>query len=237
MHLFENPCRQPRICQQSPRQDRGRAGYRSLMPPIVHIGFGTLGHSWFNNFAGVRQLADKMGTGCAAGQGHTRCPYGTMYWFRTGCAAPDVRMAMGMGGLQQGAPSYRRRARPCAERLIGYCACAAGYRVVSVMTTQSAARNYAKLEYKMQRLMSHLSSGNVVDQGSRSQAAAQPRRGRLFHLSFETYRRILIRWPASRRWLRPVAQGGQPPPSSSLITIHCGVSRHLHDCCCCTRYR
>lgn len=206
MHLFENLVASRGYVSSLLDKIEAEPDIGLLMPPIVHIGFGTLGHSWFNNFAGVRQLADKMGLDVPLDRATPVAPYGTMYWFRTGALRRMFEWPWTWEDYNKEPHHIDGGLAHVQERLIGYCAQAAGYRVVSVMTTQSAARNYAKLEYKMQRLMSHLSSGNVVDQDRVLASGRATWRGRLFHLSFETYRRILIRWPASRRWLRPVAR-------------------------------
>ncbi|WP_161487637.1 MULTISPECIES: rhamnan synthesis F family protein [unclassified Sulfitobacter] len=177
-----------------------------LIPPIIHIGFGTLGHSWFNNFQPTRQLADEMKFNIPLDTVTPVAPNGTMYWFRTHALRKMFEWPWEWEKYNKEPHHVDGGLAHVQERLIGYCAQAAGYRVLSVMTPQSAARNYAKLEYKMQRLMSHLSSGNIVEQDFVLSKSRTNFRGKVFRFCFEAYGRTIRRWPASRRWLRPLAQ-------------------------------
>lgn len=206
MHLFENLVASRGYVSNLLDKLEAETDIGLMMPPLIHIGFATLGHSWFNNRAGVRELADKMGLDVPLDHATPVAPNGTMYWFRTNALRRMFEWPWAWEDYNKEPHHFDGGTAHVQERLIGYCAQAAGYRVISVMTTGSAARNYAKLEYKMQRLMSHLSSGNVVDQDRVLASGRATWRGRLFQLGFETYGRILRRWPGSRRWLRPVAR-------------------------------
>lgn len=205
MHLFENLVASRGYVSNLLDKIEAEPDIGLLMPPIIHIGFATLGHSWFNNFDGVRQLTEKMGLDVPLDSATPVAPNGTMYWFRTDALRRMFEWPWAWEDYNKEPHHFDGGLAHVQERLIAYCAQASGYRVVSVMTPQSATRNYAKLEYKMQRLMSHLSSGNVVDQDRFLANGRATWRGKLFRLGIDTYGRILRRWPASRRWLRPVA--------------------------------
>lgn len=206
MHLFQNLVASRGYVSNLLDKIEAEPDIGLLMPPIIHIGFSTLGHSWFNNFEGVRQLAEKMGLDVPLDSATPVAPNGTMYWFRTDALRRMFEWPWAWEDYNKEPHHFDGGLAHVQERLIAYCAQASGYRVISVMTPQSAARNYAKLEYKMQRLMSHLSSGNVVEQDRFLARGRATPRGKLFRLGFETYGRILRRWPASRRWLKPVAR-------------------------------
>lgn len=205
MHLFENLVANRGYVSNLLDKIEAEPDIGLLMPPIIHIGFGTLGHSWFNNYTGVRQLADKMGFDVPLDRSTPVAPNGTMYWFRTDALRRMFEWPWNWEDYNKEPHHIDGGQAHVQERLIGYCAQTAGYRIVSVMTPKSAARNYAKLEYKLQRLMSHLNSGNIFEQDQILANSHTGFRGKLFRLGFEAYGRILRRWPASRRWLRPLA--------------------------------
>lgn len=205
-HLFENLAASPGYISNLLDKFEAESDIGLLMPPLIHIGFATLGHSWFNNRAGVQELADRMGLDVPLDNATPVAPNGTMYWFRTKALRRMFEWPWAWEDYNKEPHHVDGGLAHVQERLIGYCVQSAGYRVVSVMTPQAAARNYAKLEYKMQRIMSHLGSGNVVDQESNLSASHATLRGKLFRAGYETYGRILTRWPAARKWLRPVAR-------------------------------
>lgn len=205
-HLFENLVASRGYVSNLLDKMEAEPDLGLVMPPIVHIGFGTLGHSWFNNYPRVRQLADAMDLDVPLDVATPVAPNGTMYWFRTDALRGMFEWPWAWEDYNKEPHHVDGGLAHAQERLIGYCAQAAGYRVLSVMTPQSAARNYAKLEYKMQRLMSHLSSGNIVEQDLNLSRGRASWRGRLYRFSYNTYGWTIRRWPGSRRYLRPVGQ-------------------------------
>jgi rhamnosyltransferase len=177
-----------------------------MIPPVIHIGFATLGHSWFNNFEPTRRLAQEMGLDVPLDSATPVAPNGTMYWFRTQALRKMFEWPWAWEDYSKEPHHVDGGLAHVQERLIGYCVRDAGYRVLAVMSPKLAARKYAKLEYKMQRIMSHLPSGNIVELDlllSRSKSAP---RARLYHMMRDTYGKVLVRWPASRRVLRPWAR-------------------------------
>ena len=206
MHLFENLAASRGYVSNILDKLEAEPDIGLMVPPLIHIGFATLGHSWFNNRPGVHEMAEKMGLDVPLDHATPVAPNGTMYWFRTDALRRMFEWPWAWEDYNKEPHHVDGGLAHVQERLIGYCAQAAGYRVVSVMTTRSAARNYAKLEYKMQRLMSHLGSGNIIDQDRLLARARATWRGRLFQLGLETYGKIIRRWPASRKCLRPVAR-------------------------------
>ncbi|SEJ97002.1 rhamnosyltransferase, partial [Cribrihabitans marinus] len=213
-HLFENLVASRGYVSNLLDKMEAEPDLGLLIPPIIHIGFGTLGHSWYNNYAPARRLANELKLNVPLDKATPVAPIGTMYWFRTKALRQMFERPWEWEEYNKEPHHVDGGLAHVQERLIGYCVQAAGYRVLSVMTPRSAARNYAKLEYKMQRLMSHLSTGNVVDQDRTLSQSRETWRGKLFHVCYETYGGIIRRWPASRRWLRPVVR---PVVSASPI--------------------
>jgi rhamnosyltransferase len=128
-----------------------------VFPPVVNIGFPTLGHSWFTNRPAAAALAQKLGIHTVFDRTTPVAPYGTMFWARPEAllklsdhpfefedfAAEDAGWSDGMLGH-------------VLERLYGYAVMEAGYTVRAVLNTDWAEINYAFLEYKLQRISSLL---------------------------------------------------------------------------------
>lgn len=178
-----------------------------IMPPTIHIGFGTLGHAWFNNRDPFFSLARDMGLNVPFDSHTPLAPYGTMYWFRSKALR---RMFEWRWKWEQYNPEPMHVDGGLAhvqERLIPYVVQNAGYRVVSIMNRQAAARNYAKLEYKLQRLASQIPTANVHEQFVYLQNSQRP--GTRTWLEFLTplYQKHVMTRPGLLRIVRPFAQG------------------------------
>ena len=135
-----------------------------LMPPTVHIGFGTLGHSWFNNREGVEKLASLLDLDVELDDATPLAPYGTMFWFRSRALRKMFEHAWRWEDYNAEPRHVDGGLAHMQERLLGYVAQDAGYRVMSISNRRAAARNYVKLEYKLQLLASRLPYANIVFQ-------------------------------------------------------------------------
>lgn len=178
-----------------------------IMPPTIHIGFGTLGHAWFNNREPFFSLAREMGIEVPFDSHTPLAPYGTMYWFRSRAMhrmfewrwqwdqynAEPMHVDGGLAHVQ--------------ERLIPYVVQNAGYRVVSIMNRRAAARNYAKLEYKLQRLASQIPTANVYEQFEYLQNTGGRRTRTWLDILTPLYQKHVMTRPALLRIVRPFAKG------------------------------
>lgn len=127
-----------------------------VYPPIINIGYPTLGHSWFANYGPGLALAHKLGIGIPFDKTTPLSPYGSMFWARP---AAIRRMAEHEfkwqdypqeGGYSDGSLAHVQ------ERILGYCALADGYHVRCVINSELAAINYTLLEYKLAQISSLL---------------------------------------------------------------------------------
>ncbi len=175
-----------------------------IMPPVVHVGFGTLGHSWYNNFQPLAAIAEKMELKVNFDVDTPLAPLGTMYWFR-----PDAVQKMFEWPWQW--EDYNPEPRHIdgglahvQERLICYVCVDRGYRVLMAMTPEHAGRNYAKLEYKLQLLAARLASGNIMIQRDQLDQLRVTPRSRALRSLMQIYGKIVRRFPGSRRTLRPI---------------------------------
>ncbi len=135
-----------------------------IMPPVIHTGYGTMGHGWSINREIALAWAKKLGIHTLFDAHTPLAPYGSMYWFRADALKKlavydwriqdfDVEVGKVDGTLAH-----------ALERLIVYAAMEAGYYARSAMNRVSAAVGYTKLEYKLQRISSLMPSGNIRSQ-------------------------------------------------------------------------
>jgi lipopolysaccharide biosynthesis protein len=125
-----------------------------VAPPVVHIGFGTLGHSWFSNRRPLEKLAKKLNIDVPLDSETPVAVYGTMYWFRPEALAPMFRHEWKWEDYNAEPHHIDGGLAHVQERLICYCAQDQGFRTLAVMSAAQAARSYLKLEYKHQLLSS-----------------------------------------------------------------------------------
>jgi lipopolysaccharide biosynthesis protein len=127
-----------------------------VFPPVVNIGYPTLGHSWFTNRPAAVELANDLGIHTHFDRSTPIAPYGGMFWCR-----PEALRALTARewewddfpdetGWSDGALPH------VIERLYAYAVMSAGFHVRSAMTADWAEINYTFLEYKLQRISSML---------------------------------------------------------------------------------
>jgi len=205
-HLFENLAPNSGYVSNLLNKLEKEPDIGLVIPPVIHIGFATLGHSWFNNFDMVKKLCSELGLSVPLDTSTPVAPNGTMFWFRTAALRKLFEHPWTWESYNKEPNHIDGGLAHAQERLIGYCAQAAGFRVLNVMNPKSAARNYAKLEYKLQRLAAHLPTGNIVEQDAILSRSKKSFRNQTHKKLKEIYGRILVRWPASRRFIRPIAK-------------------------------
>lgn len=125
-----------------------------VAPPVVHIGFGTLGHAWFSNRKPLEKLAREMKIDVPLDDDTPVAAYGTMYWFRPQALAPMFQYDWKWDDYNAEPNHIDGGLAHVQERLICYCAQDQGFRTLAIMSADQASRNYLKLEYKHQLLSS-----------------------------------------------------------------------------------
>lgn len=127
-----------------------------VFPPVVNIGYPTLGHSWFTNRQAAAGLAKELGIHTTFDRSTPIAAYGGMFWCRPqGLAALTARQWQwedfpDEAGWTDGALPH------VIERLYAYAVMSAGFHVRCAMTADWAEINYTFLEYKLQRISSML---------------------------------------------------------------------------------
>lgn len=140
-----------------------------LMPTMIHVGYSTLGHSWFVNKEETIKWAKKLGIKTKFDEISPHAAYGTMFWYRPIALKKlfdyewkwsdfnaEVADDKSSKGHTDGSTAH------AIERLFTYCCHDAGYLAYCIATTDSIKTDYVKLEYKMNRVMSQFSDGDVL---------------------------------------------------------------------------
>ena len=155
-HMFDNLLSSPMYVSRLLRLFTKDATLGMVFPPVVNIGYPTLGHSWFTNLPAAHELAKDLGIHTHFDPSTPIAPYGGMFWCRPEALSaftsrdwhwedfPDES-----GWTDGGLPHV-------IERLYAYAVMEAGFHVRSVMTADWAEINYAFLEYKLQRVSAML---------------------------------------------------------------------------------
>ncbi|MER9196493.1 hypothetical protein NKJ26_02735 [Mesorhizobium sp. M0152] len=123
------------------------------MPPIIHIGFTTLGHAWFANKPRVIELMKQLDLTIPLDEDTPVAAYGSMFWFRPAALRKiflhkfrweefPLEGQYGDGDLPH-----------ALERIFVYVAQDAGYTAQHIITTDDASINYTMLEYKIQKVL------------------------------------------------------------------------------------
>lgn len=135
------------------------------VPPLEHISIPTMGHAWFANREKADEVKALLGLDVSFDPDTPIAAYGTMFWFRP----PALRKLFAYpwkwtdfnaeprhidGGLSH-----------ALERTICYVAQDARFTTQQILCPRQAGRNYAMLEYKVQKLAASLPSGDFYAQG------------------------------------------------------------------------
>lgn len=137
-----------------------------VAPSMVHIGYPTLGHSWFTNKPGAEAIAKRLNLSIPFDDFSPFAAYGTMFWFKPKAMRKlfeenwEWKEFNKEPGHNDGSLSH------IIERLLMYVAHDSGYVSFNVMSSAMAELNYTKLEYKAQRLMSNFRNGLVQEQSN-----------------------------------------------------------------------
>lgn len=135
-----------------------------VIPPVVHIGYPTLGHAWFTNRYPATVWAEKLGIKTPFDDNTPIAAYGTMFWFKPAALRKMFTYDFKWEDFNQEPAHNDGGLAHVLERLIAYASADAGYEVFCVMNSRSAEKNYVHLETKMIALMSQLHNGDVLEQ-------------------------------------------------------------------------
>ncbi len=173
-HLLENLIKNRAFVQRIVRLFEQNPKIGLVLPPTIHIGFGTLGHSWFTNRIGVSKTAERLGLKVKLDDHTPVAPYGTMFWFRPKALLPMFAERWRWDEFNPEPNHVDGGLAHIMERLIGYVAQSEGFRVLHVANRRQAERNYVKLQFKLQRLSAAFPSADIRQQVKIADSAFKP---------------------------------------------------------------
>ena len=132
--------------------------------PVVHIGYGTLGHAWSVNRELTRTWAKKLGIRTIFDADTPLAAFGGMFWARTAALRKLSAHPWKITDFDEEVGKVDGTLPHVLERLAGYAVLDAGYHIRGVMNRRSAAVGYTKLEYKLQRVGALMPGGSVRGQ-------------------------------------------------------------------------
>lgn len=206
-HLFDSLLPSAAAIRQILDRFEAEADLGLVIPPVIHLGFGTLGHAWYSNRPAVADLSASMRLAVPLDDHTPVAPYGTMFWFRIAALRPMFERPWRWEEYNPEPDHVDGGLAHVQERLIGYVAQSGGFRVLQVMSPEQAARNYARLEYKMQLFAARLASHHLLDQLAQLDRLADTWPQRIHRRLRAGYGLIIRRFPAARSRLRPLARG------------------------------
>ncbi|PPF82490.1 hypothetical protein C5E07_12315 [Pseudoclavibacter sp. RFBJ3] len=135
-----------------------------VFPPVIHMGYPTLGHAWFLNKGPAGKLLRQLGVSTPLDDSTPVSPYGSMFIARREALRPIVDAGFtwddfpGESGYQDGTLAH------VLERIVSYAAHGEGFHTRTVMNTRMAAISHTFLEYKLQELASFVPYGHAIEQ-------------------------------------------------------------------------
>lgn len=138
-------------------------GLGVVYPPMIHIGYPTMGNAWFTNFDKAKALMKKLGIRVALDESSPLAPYGGMF-----IARPDALLAMTRQewDFEEYAPEGKYGDGTLShvqERLVSYAAAELGFHTRTVANADYAAISHTFLEYKLDQMSAGV-SGYGYDQ-------------------------------------------------------------------------
>lgn len=151
-HLFENLLHSPGYTTNVLRMFRDDPTLGMVFPPMIHIGFPTVGGAWFTNKEPAQRLADRLGIDVPFDSHSPLAPFGSML-----IARPEAFRRLVEAGFEwQDFPEeggYADGSLPHQlERLLGYAALAEGFHIRTVMHPAAAAESHTMLEHKLDEM-------------------------------------------------------------------------------------
>lgn len=148
-HLFGNLLHSPNYAANVANLFVEHPEIGMVIPPVIHIGFPTMGQAWYLNKEPAARLCKQLGITTPLDESTPLSAYGSMF-----IARPRALRALVDAGLTwsdfEDQPYGDGSLAHVIERLFTYSALGAGMPVYTVQSTELASINYSFLEYKLQ---------------------------------------------------------------------------------------
>lgn len=136
-------------------------GLGIVYPPMIHIGYPTMGHAWWANKPGAEALCRTLGIAVPLDDSSPLAPYGSMFVARPEALRllvdhPWTYAEFGSQGYADGALTH------VLERLPSYAAGELGYHTRTVATPDYISLSHTAMEFKLDELSMTL-PGDAMD--------------------------------------------------------------------------
>lgn len=155
-HLFENLLASPGYTANVLRLFQHHVSLGMVFPPVVHVGYPTMGHAWFRNREPAAREAQRLGIHVPFDDSTPLSAYGSMFIARPAALRPMLRGGYEYGDFPDDSGYTDGALTHVLERLVSYGCLNEGLHVREVLTPELAGVNYRFLEYKHQAVASHL---------------------------------------------------------------------------------
>ncbi|UIN29875.1 rhamnan synthesis F family protein [Microbacterium binotii] len=155
-HQFENLLSSPGYASNVLSMFQRQPELGLVYPPMVHIGYGTLGHAWWDNRPAFIQIAAQLGIRVPIDETSPLAPFGSMYIARPEALAHLVAPEWTYDDFGD-ASAYRDGGLAhVLERVPSYAAGEAGFVTRTIATADYAAVSYTTLDYHLDQMSSTL---------------------------------------------------------------------------------
>lgn len=138
-------------------------GLGVVYPPMIHIGFPTMGNAWFDNRDLAEETMTRLGIRVPLDEASPLAPYGGMFIARTAALRAMLGVDWTFDDYAQEGEYGDGTLSHVQERLVSYAAAESGYHTRTVSNLEYAAISHTFLEYKLDA-MSHSIPGSAYDQ-------------------------------------------------------------------------
>lgn len=133
-----------------------------VFPPMIHIGFPTMGGAWFTNRVPLGELATDLGIRVPLDDSSPLAPFGTMWICRPEALRILAEREWAYEDYQAETDHGDGSLAHVQERIIAYAAGELGYHTRTVANTEYAAISHSFLEYKLD-MMSRAYPGQALE--------------------------------------------------------------------------
>jgi lipopolysaccharide biosynthesis protein len=165
-HMFENLLNSPGFTMNVLDMFHDSPWIGVAVPPLVHIGYPTMGHVWYGNRARAEQLASALDLKVCFDPDTPVGTFGSMYWFRPKALRKLFEHPWQWSDFEAEPYPVDGGLGHALERLICYVAQDARYLTQQIVSSHLAGRNFAMLEYKLQKLSAAFPNGDFSHQAS-----------------------------------------------------------------------
>lgn len=176
-HLMENLLNSPGYVDNLLDLFNKNPAIGLIIPPIVHISYATMGHSWFSNRKKTEEICRLLEIDVPLDVDTPVAAYGTMFWFRPAALRKLFAHQWKWSDFNAEPHHIDGSLAHAMERVLAYVVQDARFVVWHAMTMDQASQNYTALEYKFQKIQAESPNHYIhgqIDLLQRWKAAGYP---------------------------------------------------------------